>query len=64
MEQHESMAPGQQNYPKTEKEENNKNALSGDEIIAGAKKEDQLDEFKENAAGTQRDNAADRDTSV
>jgi hypothetical protein len=49
MENHENMAPGQQNFPKAEKEENYKNALPGEQIISGAKQEDQLDQFKENA---------------
>jgi hypothetical protein len=42
-----NMAPGQQNYPSTNKEENNKNTLSGEEIRAGAQQDDQLDKFKQ-----------------
>lgn len=52
MEEHGNMAPGQQNYPKTDKQENNKNALPGEQILTGALQEDQLDKFKENAAGS------------
>ena len=43
-----NMAPGQQNFPTTNKEENNENAQSGEEIKAGAQREDQLEKFKQN----------------
>jgi hypothetical protein len=44
-----NMAPGQQNYPSTNKEENNKNTLPDEEIRAGAQQDDQLDKFKQDA---------------
>lgn len=43
-----NMAPGQQNFPTTSKEENNEHAQSGEEIKAGAQQQDQLDKFKQN----------------
>ena len=60
MEQHENMAPGQQNFPKKDKEEN-PDTLSGQEILSGAQQQDQLNQFKENADGTKpEDNAGDQ----
>lgn len=52
MENHENIAPGQQNFPKADKGENFENALPGEQIISGAKQEDQLDQFRENAGLT------------
>jgi hypothetical protein len=48
VQQDDNMAPGQQNYPTTSKEENNQNAQSGEELKAGARQDDQLDKLKQN----------------
>ncbi|UEG51690.1 hypothetical protein LLH06_11990 [Mucilaginibacter daejeonensis] len=44
-----NMAPGQQNFPSKEDPQGNPHRRSTEEIVEGARTEDQLDEFKSNA---------------
>lgn len=44
-----NMAPGQQNSPSEKEPQGNPNRQSSDEIVEGARQEDQLDKLHENA---------------
>ncbi|MCD8742191.1 hypothetical protein LT679_16385 [Mucilaginibacter roseus] len=44
-----NVAPGQQNYPSEEQPQGNPNRQTPDEIVQGAKQNDQLDKLEENA---------------